>query len=144
MRLRIITTPTETRVVLSNPAGVEVSLIARDTGQERDPIAFLDCELPELESFSIVGQISHVGSYDPDAADRAALAPLKAKARSLQADHDARTRAAALREAAELVAPSAHRCKCSSCSELREKANLLRAKADEIAPAAAPIKEPTP
>lgn len=43
------------------------------------------------------------------------------------------TRAAAYREAAELVAPQAHRCKCSTCSALREKAELLRAKADEIA-----------
>lgn len=68
MRMRIITSPNETRVVLSNAAGVEVSLIAHQTeDEEYDTSAFLDCELPELTSFSITGEVSHVGSYDPAA-----------------------------------------------------------------------------
>lgn len=72
MRLRIITDhdgPDGTRVVLSNTAGVEVTLIAHQTEDEDyDAAAVLDCELPELASFSVVGEISHVSSYDPGAA----------------------------------------------------------------------------
>ncbi|WP_329131609.1 hypothetical protein OG552_10660 [Streptomyces sp. NBC_01476] len=73
MRLRIITDHDHafgTRVVLSNSAGVEVSLAAHDTGDDRDPTALLDCELPELTSLSITGEISHVGGYDAEADTR--------------------------------------------------------------------------
>jgi hypothetical protein len=71
MRLRIITDhdgPDGTRVVFSTESGVEVTFIPRGTAdRDRDPAALLDCELPTLHSISLLDQITHVGSHDPNA-----------------------------------------------------------------------------
>jgi hypothetical protein len=99
------------------------------------PGALVDCRIPRC----IVRRIEAKSQQ----AAEAALDQLAATVREEQARHDAEVRAAAIREAADLI-DNDDDCGCGGCDtcQPRALAAMLRAVADTIAPTSTP--EPTP